>query len=230
VYTPGTKEYNVQMPSAFLANDRVIAAPAVCAGNLTLDRVTTNIGTVIVATGAAGVTLYNLGPGPKILAYAVRRGNLTVCDYVLNDCGAASVTDTSIWVPVAANIVGLKAEYGKDDPNNGGTAIPVTDTPPAYARVGPFNSTAPTTACDWTRIPAVRLAIVSRSSQLEAAKDSSGAVIPVTAAAPSWVGGSIDVSATAVPSGFTWQNYRYKVFQTVVPIRNVAWMGIPVGC
>ena len=37
---------------------------------------------------------------------------------------------------------------------------------------------------------------------------------------------AIDVSATAT----NWANYRYKVFQTTVPLRNVTWMGAPTGC
>ena len=61
---------------------------------------------------------------------------------------------------------------------------------------------------------------LARSAQLE--KDI------VTAAAPAWAGSggnAIDVSADA-----SWRNYRYKVFETVVPLRNVAWLGVQAGC
>ena len=54
-------------------------------------------------------------------AYAVRNQNLTVCDYVLNDCGAAANNgDPAIWVPIANNVVSLRAQYGRD----------TTDAPP----------------------------------------------------------------------------------------------------
>jgi type IV pilus assembly protein PilW len=27
-----------------------------------------------------------------------------------------------------------------------------------------------------------------------------------------------------------WQHYRYRVFQTVVPLRNISWLGVTTGC
>ena len=33
----------------------------------------------------------------------------------------------------------------------------------------------------------------------------------------------IDLSATSVPAGRSWRNYRYRVQQAVVPLRNVIW-------
>ena len=59
-----------------------------------------------------------------------------------------------------------------------------------------------------------RLALVARSSLFE--KD------VVTTAAPVWDGSDgapIDLSAND-----DWGYYRYKVFQTVVPLRNLPWM------
>jgi type IV pilus assembly protein PilW len=201
--------YTVQMPSTFAVGDRVIAAPSACTANLILDSVTASASTLTVATGATGANLYNLGPGPKILAYAVRGGNLTVCDYAINNCSTVG----SAWVPIASNIVSLKAQYGRD-------TLTTVSTADGFAKVDSYNQTTPSgtgAACGWTRIPAVRLALVARSSQYDKSL--------ITAAAPTWAGGSINLSA------FTdWQHYRYKIFQAVVPIRNVAWMGVPAGC
>lgn len=223
--------YTVQMPSAFKAGangvgDKVIAAPDTC-GNLIIDRITAvAANAVTVATGVSGVTLttlYNLGPTPTILAYAIRGGNLTVCNYIVNDCGlAANKGDPSIWVPMASNIVGMRAQYARD---TSGDAIPDV-----------YDQTTPTTDCGWARASAVRLALVARSSQFEKGL--------VTNSAPTWAGSTADnpvgsgsesnpIDLTKNPDGTTnpdWQRYRYKVFQTVVPIRNVAWMGVPTGC
>lgn len=69
---------------------------------------------------------------------------------------------------------------------------------------------------------AVRIALVTRSPQLEKTA--------VTTVAPSWSGASAIVLPTAgVDSGFTWQNYRYKTFETLAPIRNTLWTGA-TGC
>lgn len=69
---------------------------------------------------------------------------------------------------------------------------------------------------------AVRIALVTRNHQLEKTA--------VTTVAPSWSGSSaINLTGTAVDPGFTWQNYRYKTFETLAPIRNTLWTGA-TGC
>lgn len=224
--------YTVQMPSSFTPGDngigdKVIASPAAC-GTLIIDRVTAvSATTVTVATGAAGAALYNLGPTPTVLAYAVRGGNLTVCDYMLNDCGLdANKDNASIWVPIASNIVSMKAQYARD---TSGTMDAIPDV---------FDQTQPAAACGWARIPAIRVAIVARSNQYEkelVTTTTVNAGSPVNA--PSWAGN--DTNPIVANTGYLgpdaaadepWKHYRYKVFQTVIPIRNVAWMGVPIGC
>ncbi|MFH2135739.1 MAG: prepilin-type N-terminal cleavage/methylation domain-containing protein [Pseudomonadota bacterium] len=64
----------------------------------------------------------------------------------------------------------------------------------------------------------VRLALVARSPQLEKTA--------VTTLAPTWSGtAAIDLSATVTDSGYTWQNYRYKVVESLIPNRNTLWTG-----
>ena len=224
--------YTMQMANSFTVGDRVIAAasdvPDVCAANLLIDQISTVAPTTVtVAAGATGTTLFNLGPGvaglptaagpngPTILAYAIRGGNLTTCDFVLNDCSlAANTGDAAVWEPIASNIVSLRAQYGQDTSSS---MIGVVDS---------YNQTTPTTACGWARASAVRLALVAKSAQFEKTV--------VTAAAPVWDGSaSTAIDLTKKPDGTAnpnWQNYRYKLFQAVMPIRNVAWMGVPTGC
>ncbi len=222
--------YNMQTASSFSVNDRVIAAPATrlspCA--LTLDTVL-NIGTgansqrVSVATGGTGLaagTLFNLGQSPKIYAYAIRGGDLTQCDYMVNNCSlAANTTDSTIWVQIGGNVASMRAEYGRDT------------TAPMDGYVDVFDQTAPTTACTFARVSAARIVLVARSAQLERTA--------VTAAAPAWEGTTVQTvtsptNPTAYPIVLTgnanWQNFRYKVFQTVVPLRNLAWAGAQTGC
>jgi type IV pilus assembly protein PilW len=168
-------------------------------------------------------TLFSLGQAPKVLAYAVHRGNLTVCDYMTSNCGTACTmadgpAGTAVggscnasWVPIASNVVSLRAEYGRD------TSVPMD------AVVDTYDQTTPTTACGWSMAAALRLALVVRSGQFEKTV--------VTAGAPVWAG---TTSATPVLINLTteanWQNYRYKLYQTTVPLRNVSWLGVQTGC
>lgn len=226
VSQPSANGFTVQTASSFANNDRVIAAPQTRASpcNLTLDTVANIAGQVVsVSTGATGMangTLFNLGQSPRIYAYAIRSGNLTQCDFLVNDCSlAANTSDPSIWVQVGGSIVSLRAQYGRDN------------TVPMDGYVEVFDQTAPTTACTFARVSAARLALVARGAQLERTV--------VTAVAPSWEGDAVQVSTTptnpiAYPidlsGNSSWQNYRYKVFQTVVPIRNIVWAGVQSGC
>ena len=233
--TTSAPTYTVQMPSSFTVGDRVIAVPAACSANLIMDRITgVAATTVTVATGDSGVSLFNLGRGPNglptatgpngptILAYAIRGANLTVCDYVVNDCSiAANTGNATVWEPIANNIVSLRALYGWD--NGGATAAPY---PAMDGVVDSYSSTTPGTACEWARVSAIRIALVARSAQFEKTA--------VTTAAPVWDGSAAAaIDLTKKPDGSAnpdWQNYRYKLFQTVMPLRNIAWMGVPTGC
>ena len=222
-----TQAYTVQTASSFVANDRVIATPQTRASpcNLILDTVANVTGQVVsVSTGVAAMTngtLFNLGQSPKIYAYAVRSGNLTQCDYMVNNCSlSAEVSDATKWVQIGGSIVSLRAEYGRD------TASGTMD---GYVDV--FDQTTPTTACTFARVSAARIALVARSAQLEKTA--------VTTVAPTWEGTAVQTTTSPTnPTSYpivlsgnsTWQNYRYKVFQTVVPLRNIAWAGAQTGC
>ena len=153
--------------------------------------------------------IFNLGPAlPTVVAYAVRNGNLTSCDYAVNDCSlAANVANTAVWVPVANNIVSLRAQYGHYAA--AATATTVTG----------YDQTTPLTACQWLRTPSVRIALVARGAQ---------PTVGATSAAPTWDG---TTNAPINLTGLTdWTKYRYKVFQAAVSIRNIAWMGAVPGC
>ena len=215
--------YTIVGTSMLRVGDRVVAAPAACgATTLVLGTVqAVNASVVQLSTSAAGTALFNLGATPRFLAYAVRNGNLVVCDYMAANCGdatAASLANPAIWRLVAENIASLRAQYGQD-----------TSGPPMDGTVDAYNQTTPATACLWARTPAIRLALVARSAQFE--KEN------VTLAAPQWSGSTsptpVVIGAPTNPDGTPdalWQRYRYRVFETVVPIRNVAWMGVVSGC
>jgi type IV pilus assembly protein PilW len=242
--------YAVQTPASFAAGDRVVAAPRIRPSpcGLALAQVA-SVGTgsaanVVVASGTgvanlAGGVLYNLGPAPRVRAYAVRGGNLTVCDYLANDCGLAADTgNEAVWVPIAAGIVSLRAQYGRDSSVPMDAAVDVYDASTPPLNVPAPSNPALTAQCGWARIPVLRLALVARSAQMEkevvttTARNS-----PAPANAPAWAGeaGSPIVAAGAAlgpdaAADEPWKHYRYKAFQTVVPVRNVAWLGVQAGC
>jgi len=213
-----TTVYGVGTPTAFAANDLILAAPqprpVPC--SLQLEPVVASSASppqVTVATGRAGMTdgtLFNLGRTPRVLSYAVRGSNLTVCDHLAANCtDAARANDPTVWVPIAANIVSLRAQYGRD-----------TSGPPLDGVVDVWDRATPTTACGWARTLAVRLVVVARSGQFE--RD------VVTAAAPVWSGSAttpVDLSGLA-----DWQRFRYRSHETTVALRNLAWTAGQSGC
>jgi type IV pilus assembly protein PilW len=212
--------YSVATPTSFAVGDFVVAAletrPDPC--NLALEQVlavtSPSPPTITVATGVAGMTngaVYNFGRNPRFVAYAVRNGNLTMCDYRANDC-RNGVDDPAIWTPIGQGIVSVRAVYGRDI------------SAPMDATVDEYVQATPATQCDWARVSAVQLAVVSRSGEFDRTL---GVEVPVIAA-PEWRASDaapIDLSAAA-----DWESYRYKVFETTVPVKNMAWQGAQSGC
>lgn len=203
-----SSDYSLATAHAFHVDERVIAAPASrqspCGLSLAQIIAEPMPPDVLVSAGTADVAkgrLYNWGLTPSIAAYAVRGGRLTACDFLNHDCRNA---DPGNWVEIADGIVSLRAQYGQD--NNKDTSVD------SYAQ------NTPASACDWYRVIAIRIAIVARNPQYERGI--------VTEAAPSWAAGN----SAAITLGGDWQHYRYRVFQTTVPLRNVIWRGALSGC
>ncbi|HXX10615.1 MAG TPA: PilW family protein [Burkholderiales bacterium] len=146
------------------------------------------------------------------------------------------------WLPIAEQIVQLKAEYGMDDGKDNntvkGSPFILNDgiidryIPDPIAAGGPKYPATPST--DWRLVKTVRVAIVARSAA--PLKPTGGGACDATPAFdPSlanntypvrWafgpdapLGRPIDVSG----SGADWQCYKYQVYETTVPLRNVLW-------
>ncbi len=166
--------------------------------------------------------------------YIVNLGTLVVREYWLQNENlmTRSLQADGSWGNdeiVASDIVAMQVMYGKDTLTSSASTPAVVDT---------YDTTTPTTVLDWRRVLSVRLALVARSSTRE--KDI------VTAQDVYWdVGTSATVkagstSASSCPTNNTrsciklslpranatdteWQHYRYKVYDTVVPLRNMLW-------
>src|SRR6266700_5490772 len=192
--------------------------------------------------------LYAVPPGgtapiylPVYNFYAIANGSLTVTSQFQIDNGQPAVTS------VADNIVHMRALYGLDDGINDGVTVTynvslakkgdgIVDR---YVDAATFNAllaaAPPPAPTPWANLIAVRIAVVSRSALPE--KPSSGKLsdpcdaTPITAE-PQWTGTPwaaslgyntrLDVSAS-VAAPDSWTCYRYRVFETTIPLRNWIW-------
>ncbi len=108
---------------------------------------------------------------------------------------------------VATDIMDLQAEYG---------ILPagVTDiqwVPPTGAWANP-------TPANRTLIKAIRIALVARSTQYEKPEDGAACAATTPAKVAAWSTWAT-FNTTNYPAD--WQCYRYKAFETVVPLRNI---------
>lgn len=237
VSTPGT--YQVTTGSAFTVDDIVVAQasvrPSPC--TLTTDRVRAiSTSTVTVTPGVGGLAvgsiIYNLGGTPVVHAYAVRNGNLTMCDYRAYDCGKASYAnplDNNVWVPISGNIVALRAQYGRDAATGSMTGVVST-----YDQTTPGSSadlSGNSVFCGWARTLSMRIGLVARSGSYDKSAP--------TSTTPTWSGSTV-ISAPTTPSNPTavtfdlsntatgsdeWKKFRYKTLETTIPLRNAIWQG-----
>ena len=156
--------------------------------------------------------------GLRSISYSVDANNSLVATTTVT--GAVEATPPVI----ASEIVALKAQYG------------VSDTPadkeitswenPSGTTWGNSALTAAGATDARQRIKAIRIAVIARSNQRDGAlvsqpcKNESGTILHYGPCA--WPGGG-----PAIPLGSAsdteWQRYRYKVYQTVIPMRNILW-------
>jgi type IV pilus assembly protein PilW len=161
-----------------------------------------------------GSSLINIGQFVD-RTYSVSANN-TLHQSTFNIIAPTTKTEEDLF----PHIVQMQAYYGKD------TSVPADGVIDVYDEI------TPTTAAGWSQVLAARIAVVARSAQREKEV--------VTATNPEWqVGNAVPVSGSAacassststcvsIKVGETtdseWKHYRYKLFDTVVPLRNVLW-------
>ncbi len=163
---------------------------------------TTTVTLADTTAAISGANLACLGTWNEI-TYAVNNGNLE-----------------RNGVPSVAGIINLQMQYGVSATANSNQ---VTQWVDASAATG-WN--APTVA-NRNRIKAVRIAVVARNAKIEPAAVTA-ACSSTTAAAPTglcaWAG-SVASPAPAVDlsNDSNWARYRYRIFETIIPLRNMIW-------
>ncbi|HQT25912.1 MAG TPA: PilW family protein, partial [Burkholderiales bacterium] len=191
---------------------------------------TVNVQSVANSGGTSG--------SPSFPSYA---GNASVPYAVIVDIGQSAPFTTSTYSvasgnlvqsdnggtaqPAVANIVNIQAQYGVA-PAGSQSISCWTDAKGSKCSPASGDWANPTSA-DFERIKAIRLAVVARSSIRE--KPTSGTTCNATTAEPTaWPSAGLPTGSSNPPtinlsSDSNWQCYRYKVYSTIVPLRNVIW-------
>jgi type IV pilus assembly protein PilW len=132
----------------------------------------------------------------------------------------AVVNGVSSTQPMIAGIINLQAQYGIST-----SAASNAITQWVDASGGTW--AAPTVA-NRNRIKAIRIAVVARNTRRET-DVVSAACTSVDSASPggvcAWEGNSTSPAPTVNLSTnhADWNRYRYRVFETIIPLRNVIW-------
>ncbi len=155
-------------------------------------------------------------------SYLVNMGNMSLKTYGVSTAFNLTSTERSWTTGVQTSqdlfpqIVNMQALYGKDTNADG-----IVDT---------YDEITPATPAGWQQVLTVRVAIVARSTKDEGSN--------VTASQPLWDVGAEDTingPTTSTCHGTSqcitlvvntlpnWQRFRYKVYDTVIPLRNVLW-------
>ena len=136
--------------------------------------------------------------------------------------------------PVVTGIVNIQAQYGISDTPQTNKVTHYVDAVDgtAYGNFGPGMSRS-----ERNRIKVVRVAVVARNGLMEKSNVTDAyngkACSSLTSDSPlgvcAWSGGSsntIPISpapAIDLSKDPDWRRYRYRVFETIIPLRNVIW-------
>lgn len=142
---------------------------------------------------------------------------------------AAGVPDVTP-VPIVTDIVNMQAQYGITNPPDFSLPEPYSNRVTNWVdATGIWATTATTpTKENRNRIRAVRIAVVARNGLLEPTNVTS-ICSSLTAAKPTglcaWDGDAAGSSAPAInlSADPNWQRYRYRVYESIIPIKNIIW-------
>jgi len=243
-YNGGNQIALDRIPYGFAVGDVIVAAPEDSVGRCALAQISTlsesapSIGFASTAdrfnTGDLGRTfpgsatrVFNLGRSANLAfhTWLVEDGVLRLRATNLGSDGATAQA-------VADNIVSLKAQYGFDtravaafDPELGMQVREWSNTMIDADGDGVIGS-----AGDYQRVAALRIAVVARNKRPE--RPGAGGACTTTTDALTVFGTDQPSGIDAVPvtldlgvkdDPIDWKCYRYRAFETVVPLRNASW-------
>lgn len=161
---------------------------------------------------ANGWPAYSTDASMQCFSQLFRRTyRITASQLELQEPNAAGVTQT---FQIAPGILDMQAQYGVAAAGSQQVTSWVNATG-AWA--------SPLTTANARRVKALRIALVARSSEYEK-PDAEGTCTTTTAAmVAGWSTWAV-FDTGAWPAD--WQCYRYKMFETVVPLRNIIWANL----
>ncbi len=156
----------------------------------------------------AGANLFNLG-NPVWRTYSIdsaaTKSKLQFME-VMTATGGPTVAGAT---PIIDDIVDLQAQYGKDLDDNG-----VVET---------WNTVTPANGAQWQQVLAVRVAVLARSGNYER-PEVAGGPCEATTTAPKWGDeAALQDFPTLLVAGALPSCYKYRVFETIIPLRNMIW-------
>jgi type IV pilus assembly protein PilW len=158
-----------------------------------------------------GGVFFSLGPSPTLKTWSIR-------DQRTLSWRDAFGATPAVPNDVAEGIIDMQAQYGYD--TNGDGRIDGTE----------WRDTLPASP-EWGRVLAIQVALLSRSQQYEPQV--------VTTNAPTYFGspgipfvmrnvdGTTDSFTAASTDPNNWRQYRYRVYEKVIPVRNLLWGNSP---
>jgi type IV pilus assembly protein PilW len=166
-------------------------------------------------SGAA--RLFTLGRSPTVTTYQIGSDKLQSRTLIPYIPALDSDNDGTSDSDIGDGIVQLQAQYGKDrvpDANGDGVGDDnVVDT---------WNTVLPTNVAEWRQVRALRIALLARSGQYEKTVVTPDCVAPGNPPNSAyWSGGCFQMSDPDLSTN--WRQYRYRSYETVVPIRNMIW-------
>jgi type IV pilus assembly protein PilW len=233
--------------TAMVGNAATISSNLGCAVN---DITLINTGTTcalssVTAVSAAGVspisvTLQNT-TGAVAGANLACMGAWNEISYAVNPTTGnldrtSVVNGVSTTAPSVVGVVNLQVQYGIADTANSNQITRWVNAK-NNADWGATTVDGAATGVDWgtgltvanrNRIKAVRVAVVARNAKIEAptVTNACGSITSIAATGLCAWQGSDTSPAPAIdlsPGNSTWGRYRYRVFETIVPLRNVIW-------
>jgi type IV pilus assembly protein PilW len=233
------------LPFGFNRGDVVVVAPEPAGANCSLAQISAtpdssnlrieangayrfNAGTLPTAYAGLQARIFVLGRAEKLSFHTWSIVGSTLRLRATDLAGAAQNPQA-----VIDNVVSLKAQYGFD--TRVGPAFTPTDgmqvTQWSSNMVDADGDLVVGSAGDFQRVAAVRIAVVARSTMPER-PPANQATCPATPAMLTVFAGKAPATVDAAPvqvdlavagDPVSWTCYRYRVFETIVPIRNAGW-------